>query len=244
MALGDVSSVKALVFDVGGSVFDWQTAVYDAMDALPPDSLGDIDRKALAYAWRARSFEELAASEGAAAESGRPPAPFSQFLAQSLDHCLSERSLNLPLEQRQSLVQAWQAMPCWEDFPDALARLKTRYMVAPLTILSMRIAVGSSRRCGLIWDAIFTCNLIGRYKPHPAAYHRAAELLELERHEVMMVAAHPSDLLAAQSAGLKTGYVEPRIPEPGEEAFEGQHFDDTFDLVAEDFTRFANKMGV
>jgi 2-haloacid dehalogenase len=45
------------------------------------------------------------------------------------------------------------------------------------------------------------------YKPDPRAYHTPARFLGLEPGEVMLIAAHPSDLEAAQNAGLATGYV-------------------------------------
>jgi 2-haloacid dehalogenase len=81
------------------------------------------------------------------------------------------------------------------------------------------------------------------YKPDPEVYQGAAQLLGVERGQLLMVAAHPSDLAAAAQAGLRTAYV----PRPLEYGPGGGLHDapgaQTFDLVAADFGALADQLG-
>ena len=79
---------------------------------------------------------------------------------------------------------------------------------------NVALLVDMAKRAGLPWDAVLSAELFGRYKPDPEVYRGAARLLGCEVGEVAMVAAHPSDLAAAQRAGLMTAYivVGPHVP--------------------------------
>lgn len=59
--------------------------------------------------------------------------------------------------------------------------------------------------------------------------------------EIMKVAAHPSDLRAAQAAGFRTAYVRPKLEDPGED-YRDTGFAGQFDLVADDFGKLAERL--
>ena len=76
--------------------------------------------------------------------------------------------------------------------------------------------VDLARRNGWVWDAILGAEVARDYKPKAAVYLAAADAFGCRPAEVMMVAAHSSDLAAAASAGLRTAFlVRPDEHGPG-----------------------------
>jgi 2-haloacid dehalogenase len=150
-------------------------------------------------------------------------------------------AFDLDAAERDALNATWHRLRAWPDFPGALDRLKTRYTVVVLTVLSWSLVVDSSKYNGLAWDGILSCEFLGHYKPAPEAYRAGVRLLGLEPQQVMMVAAHPWDLQAARNAGLRTAYV----PRPGERG-EGNDGDLTLptfaDVAGADFSELALKL--
>jgi 2-haloacid dehalogenase len=121
--------------------------------------------------------------------------------------------------------------------------LRTKYTVVVLTILSWENIVYSSKRVRVQWDGILSCEFLGYWKPSLQAYLEAARLLGLKPSQAMMVAAHEGDLAAAQTAGLRTAYVN--VPEEDNmaEGFE-EPDDSSFDIEALDFDGLCRKLGV
>lgn len=96
-------------------------------------------------------------------------------------------TLDLTPDERDELNHVWHRLRVWQDAPQALERLRSRYTVVVLTILSWAIVVDSSKRAGIIWDGILSCEFLGHYKPDPEAYHAGVRLLGIAPHEAMMV---------------------------------------------------------
>ena len=226
--------IKALTFDVGGSIFDWQTATRQAVRALADARGATVDDAGFAMTWRRRMFEELAR-----VRSGELPWQNADQLHRAVLDELADAHPQLELSEadRVELNRAWHRMGVWDDVPDALRKLREHYIVSILTVLSLSIVVDSSRHAGIDWDAYLSCEFLGVYKPAPAAYRTAACLLGAQPDEVMMVAVHPGDLLAAQRAGLKTGYVKPKLWKPGADGPV-----DSFDISADDYGALARQL--
>lgn len=222
-----IEGVKALTFDVGGSIFDWQTATRSAVRKLAQERGVTVDDAGFAFTWRRRMFEQL----GEVRSGARPWQNADQIHRAVLDE-LAEQfpALALSAADRDALNRAWHRMGVWEDVPDALKRLRERYVVSILTVLSLAIVVDSSKFAGIDWDAYLSCEFLGRYKPDAEAYQTAARLLGAEPAETMMVAVHPPDLAAAARAGLRTAYVKPKLQEAG-----SRGPTDAFDIRAEDY---------
>ena len=126
---------------------------------------------------------------------------------------------------------------------EAINRLRTRYTVVVLTILSWEAIVKSSKAAGVQWDGILSCEFLGYYKPSLQAYLKATRLLGLQPEEAMMVATHEGDLAAAQTTGMYTAHVG--VPE---EDNVGEGFavpsEINFDIVAGDFAELCKKLKV
>lgn len=200
----DFDSVKALVFDVGGTVFDWRGSIRQEVQALAKERSVDCDTSAFAVDWRRRMFVLLERMRGG--ELARTNADGLHRLA--LDEILPDYpDLELTPADRDQLNEVWHHLKVWPDFPDVLMELKRRRRVIVLSVLSWAIVVDSSKERGLLWDGILSCEFLGHYKPDHEAYLGAIRLLRLHPEEAMMVAAHPGDLRAAAEVGYRTAFV-------------------------------------
>jgi 2-haloacid dehalogenase len=228
-----------LIFDIGGTVFDWSTAFLETLDRfLPHAGRPQLDRDAFAFAVRAR-FLDL---NGAVNRREIPWLTADQMLTRIVEELCREHALDaITAEGRRALAQAWRHMPAWPGAREAISMLRQRYIAAPLTILSWNMAVGSSRRNGIDWDSILSCDLLGVYKPDPRCYTRAVEILDCLPADIMMVAAHPSDLRAGMAAGFRSAYILPRLLDPGED-YTDTGFAEEFDIVATDFADLTAKL--
>ncbi|MEM7507330.1 MAG: hypothetical protein AAF415_11350 [Pseudomonadota bacterium] len=233
-------TIKCLLFDVGGSVFDWQTAIVNTLAISSVGQSGRIDRQAFATAWREQSLKEL---EEIANETSKWR-PFADFIATSLETtCLNFGLKSVDQTDRDALLSAWSAMPAWPEVRSSLERLRRLYFVAPHTIIGTGPVARSSKAAGLTWDAIVSCDALGASKVNKSAYVRCAELLEYDLAEICYVAAHASDLRAAASLGMKTAYVETRLEEYGEKPL-GTCYVGEFDFNASDYAALADQMEV
>lgn len=232
----DLDTIEALTFDVGGTVFDWQTAVRRKVASIDSHRNSEVDVAQFALDWRLRFFQLLAE-----VRTGNRDWCSADVLQLAALVELSEDypSLQLSRAERAELVEVWHSMDVWPDFPDALERLRSRYRVVVLTVMSFSIVLDSSRHAGITWDGILSGEFMNQYKPEPEAYLEAAERLRIAPERVMMVAAHPSDLRASMNAGFRTAYVQPKLNEPFGTDDKGI---DDFDVVADDFTDLANQL--
>lgn len=196
-------SPKALFFDVFGTLVDWRTGVArEARAILAPRD--ELDWLAFAVAWRAEyqpAMEEV--------RSGKVPfARLDVIHRRMLERIVPRFKLEaLGEEARRRLVLAWHRLDAWPDVPPGLAKLCSKFLLAPVSNGNISLMVDLARRNAFPWDAILGAEIAGDYKPKPRVYLAAAEALALEPGECMMVAAHGYDLSAAAACGLKTAHV-------------------------------------
>ncbi|MCP2623861.1 haloacid dehalogenase type II [Mycolicibacterium smegmatis] len=193
-------ALRALVFDVFGTLVDWRSGVADAFRSA--DVVGDPDD--LADAWRARYRPILdEVNDGL-----RPWGNFDELHLATLQDVLSERDIALSPDQLTSLVHAWHRLDPWPDVRDGLELLRSNFLIAPLSNGHVRLVVDLARHGDLRFDCILSAELAHAYKPAPETYLTAAHLLDVDPSEVMLVAAHPSDLAGARAAGLRTAFID------------------------------------
>lgn len=210
-----LSDVKALTFDTGGTVLDWHTGFADALEHAGKCHGQDRDWHALANDLRRRSLK-IMKSFG---QKAGPNYNFDNGHRDALDALLRDEGLGMFTEDERHHIAftAPHRFACWPDFPDAQRALRQRFYCCSLTILSFRIVMDTARANGLAWDAVFSCEAIGVYKPAPEVYDRATRFLQLDPSQVCMVAAHNFDLNAAKARGYRTAFVR-RAREWGDEA--------------------------
>lgn len=193
-------AVRALAFDVFGTLVDWRSGVAEAFRAA--GVAGDPEE--LADAWRARYRPILADVN----EGSRPWGNFDDLHLVTLGDLLAERGVDLSIEERRRLVGAWHRLDPWPDVRPGLEALRRRRVAAALSNGHVALLVDLARHADLRFDCVLSAELAHAYKPAPEAYQTAAQLLGVEARELMLVAAHPWDLEGARAAGLRTAFVE------------------------------------
>jgi len=234
-----IPRVKALTFDIGGTVFDWRGTIEAELQVLSSNRNVELDARQFASDWRGGMFANLAL-----VKSGELPRMNADELHRMvLDEVLeTHSSLELSGDERDALNQIWHRLHTWPDAVEAIHKLRGSYAVNVLTVLSYAIAVDSSKFNQLSWDGILSCEFLERYKTDARAYQQAAELLRLEPDEVMMVAAHTGDLMGARGAGLRTAYVYQDDWNTEQNPCEPVHSLDNFDVSAKSFSELVEKL--
>jgi 2-haloacid dehalogenase len=193
-------AVRALVFDVFGTLVDWRSGV---AAAFQQEGLAG-DPEALADGWRARYAPIL----GEVIGGSRPWALLDDLHRATLDDLLAEHGVNLEPDQRERLVQSWHRLDPWTDVRAGLEALRRERVVATISNAHVAMLVDLARHGDLRFDTLLSAELARTYKPAPEAYLTAARLLGLEPAQVMLVAAHPLDLAGARHAGLRSAFID------------------------------------
>jgi 2-haloacid dehalogenase len=197
-------AIHALFFDVFGTLVDWRSGVARESERILSPLGYALDWPAFADAWRGEYKPAMAEVQ----EGRMPFAKLDVLHRRNLERILPRFGIeHLPEETMRELNLAWHRLPAWPEVPDALARLKRRFRLAPVSNGNIALMVDLARCNGLSWDAILGAEIAGDYKPKPRVYLAAAEALDLRPGECMMVAAHSYDLAAAAALGLKTGHI-------------------------------------
>ena len=236
----DPGSIKALTFDVFGTVVDWRASIIREGEAFGRGRGLTVDWGRFADAWR--GLYQPAMDE---VRSGRRPwTKLDDLHRESLVKLLDEFKITgLEAGEIDDLNRAWHRLDPWPDAVPGLVRLKSKYILATLSNGNVALMVNMAKRAGLPWDTILGAEVAGAYKPQPRAYLRSAELLGLAPSACLMVAAHPGDLKAAAGCGLRTAYV-PRPLEHGPgKAAAAAPAKGEFDVVARDFVDLAAQLG-
>ena len=190
-----MQQIKVLAFDTGGTVLDWHAGLTAAMAAWGTAHGIERDWHALANEHRRRSLRRMTGTVD-------PGFNIDDVHRDVLGEVLDENGLGGSAEDRRVIAERWHQLDAWPDFAAALRRLRRHRICVSFTILSLSLIVDASRRNGIDWDAVLPCEMLRVYKPHPDAYRRAAALLAVEPHEILMVACHNFDLDADPRRGL------------------------------------------
>jgi len=239
----DPGAIRALVFDVFGTVVDWRASIVREGQALGAAKGWHVDWPAFADAWRAGYQPAMQR-----ARSGEIAWTNVDGLHRTiLDGLIPRFGLEaLDDAERAQLNRVWHRLDPWPDAVAGLTRLKSRFVISTLSNGNIALLVNMAKRAALPWDCVLSAEIMRHYKPDPEVYQGAAQLLGVERRELLMVAAHPSDLRGAQRAGLPTALVRrPHEygPNPAGAPPPDTLPDDRFDLVASDFVDLARRLG-
>ena len=231
-------SVKALFFDVFGTLVDWRSGVAREAEAILKPLGHSLDGPAFADAWRGEyqpAMEEVRA--------GRIPfCKLDALHRRNLERILPRFGVTgLGEADLRALTLAWHRLDAWADVPLGLERLRQKFLIAPVSNGNISLMVALARRNGLCWDAILGAEVAGDYKPKPHVYRAACAAFDLDPAECMMVAAHSDDLAAAAACGLRTAHVarpDEKGPGRGEAAPNV-----SVDLAAQNLLDLADQLG-
>lgn len=233
------SGVKALTFDVFGTVVDWHGSVAREVRGLARAKGLRVNAVKFAKAWRA-------GYRPAMDRVLRGEAPFEKIDVihrAILEEVLKQFKVStLTEEEKAHLNLVWHRLKPWPDTVRGLKRLKSRFIIATLSNGNTSLLVNMAKHGGLPWDCVFSSDTFKLFKPDPGMYLGAAGMLDLKPEEVMMVAAHKADLRAAAQQGLKTAFVK-RPHEFGRNNNPDLASEPEFTVNAESFLDLADQLG-
>jgi len=237
-AMPDFRNIHGLTFDVFGTVVDWRTGV-----VLEGRRLGEFhgikaDWEQVADAWRGLYVPYMSR-----VRSGDLPwTNFDRLHRLSLDQVLDDLKIDgFDPAARDEFTQAWERLPAWPDVSAGLAALGKRFTIATLSNGNRSQQQALMRFTGLPFQRLLSAEDFRHYKPDPEVYLGAAAELGLAPRQLMMVAAHKSDLRAAQSVGFRTAFVE-RPLEKGPSGGADRLPDPESDVQATDFLDLARQV--
>jgi 2-haloacid dehalogenase len=233
-------SVKALMFDVFGTVVDWRSGIIREGRAFGREhGIHHVDWVKFADAWRGL-YQPMMER----VRTGKLPwTKLDDLHRMSLDRLLAEFEIaGVGDAHVDHLNRAWHRLDPWPDAFLGLTRLKRKFILATLSNGNVALMVNMAKRAGLPWDVILGAEVAGHYKPQPQAYLRSADFLGLRGEECMMVAAHNADLAAARNCGFRTAFVR-RPSEYGPAQKTDLQPTEAWDVVADGFVDLAATLG-
>ena len=219
---------------------DWRSSIIGEIQQLEQRTQIAGDWTAFADRWRGGYGPAM----GRVRSGELPWTKIDDLHRMILDTLVPEFGLeSLTDAELDDLNRVWHRLRPWPDTVAGLTRLRKRYVLATLSNGNVALLLNMAKNAGLPWDAVLSAELAESYKPDPAVYRKAADLLGLEPEEVMMVAAHAGDLRASAEVGFRTAYV-PRPLEYGPDSQRDLTPDPSFDVVASDFSDLARQLGL
>jgi 2-haloacid dehalogenase len=237
--------VKALLFDVFGTVVDWRSGIANEVKKIANKNKIVINPNDFADAWRAEyqpAMEEIR-------KGNRSFTILDILHMENLKKISSRFGLDkLSSDDFDLLVKAWHRLPGWPDSSEGLNKLKTKFIIATQSNGNIALMVNMAKYSNLNWDVILGAEVVGHYKPEPVAYLNACRALHLNPEECMMVAAHDDDLKAASLQGMKTGYVHRPYEYGKDKLFDISEVNDykgdrSWDFISKDLNDLAYQLG-
>ena len=237
--MNNLALLKAVTFDVFGTVVDWRTSIAREVESLALEKQFVVDGERFADAWR-----KLYQPSMTEVRDGKVPwTVLDDLHRMNLLQVLETFGIDqLAEEEIEHLNRAWHRLNPWPDAAAGLQRLKQHYIIGTLSNGNVALIVNMAKFSGLPWDVVLGAEIACHYKPQPEAYLKSAEILGLEPRECMLVAAHNGDLAAAGRCGFQTAFV-PRPTEYGSEQTTDLVAEYDCDVVAGDFIELAQILG-
>ena len=237
--MNNLAILKAVTFDVFGTVVDWRTSIAREVESLAVKKKFAVDGQRFADAWR-----KLYQPSMTEVRDGKVPwTVLDDLHRMNLLQVLETFGIDqLAEEEIEHLNRAWHRLDPWPDAVAGLQRLKQHYIIGTLSNGNVALIVNMAKFSELPWDVVLGAEIARHYKPQPEAYLRSAEILGLEPKECMLVAAHNGDLAAAGRCGFQTAFV-PRPTEYGSEQTTDLVAEYDCDVVAGDFIELAQILG-
>jgi 2-haloacid dehalogenase len=232
-------SIKAMIFDTFGTVVDWRGSIIEEGAAWGKSKGLSIDWANFADRWRAG----YAPAMDKVRKGELPWTKLDDLHRILLEDLLREFHIEgLSEAEKDNWNRVWHRLTPWPDSVAGLTRLKQKFTIAPCSNGNVALMNDMAKHSGLPWDLILGAEVAHHYKPDREAYLTSVDLLGLHPEEVMMCAAHRTDLQAARSFGLRTGFIHrPNEYGPTRRADTAQPGD--FDVVSASMIDLATKMG-
>ncbi|PBC36083.1 haloacid dehalogenase type II [Rhodococcus sp. ACPA4] len=230
---------RAMLFDVQGTLTDFRSTLIDHGTVILGERVNQDTWEDLVDQWRRCYRDELDAL--VKQEKWRSVRAVYRdalvgLLAEFPDRfTISDAEVEL-------LTDGWERLQPWPDARSGLEQLRSKFLVVALSNADFSAVVNVSRSANLHWDAVFSAQIFGAYKPHRSTYQGAANLLGITPSETLMVASHAYDLEAARGVGSGTAYIR-RPLEYGPSGKIEDVPDGHFDFIVDSVEELADQLG-
>ncbi|WP_438978985.1 haloacid dehalogenase type II [Polynucleobacter sp.] len=228
---------KVLAFDVFGTVVDWHGSI-----AAEVTRLGlQVDPDAFATTWR-QGYKPAMAR----VRSGELPwTKIDDLHRMILDDVLKTFKItSLTETQVQNLNLVWHRLTPWSETVEGLHKLKSQFTIVTLSNGNLGLLANMAKNAGLPWDLILSAEVFRHYKPDPETYLGVADTFNVLPEEVMLVAAHKDDLVAAHACGLQTAFIERPLEFGKNHQRDDLHVEQFTNYHAKDFLDLARQLGI
>lgn len=233
------SDVKALLFDVFGTVVDWRGSIIRDMQRFGKAHQINNDWQQFALDWRALYQPAMETIRS----GNRGYVTLDQLHRENLQQLLEAYELNtLDDSTLNHINQVWHRLQPWADTLPGMARLKKHHILASLSNGNVALMVNMAKHSSIPWDMILGSETARGYKPEDKVYLHSAHMLGLQPEQCMMVAAHNDDLRAARNLGFKTAYIN-RPYEYGDGQTTDLHAEESWDIIGDNMTDIADSLG-
>lgn len=262
-----LSGVRALTFDVFGTVVDWRSSIVNALTQTAERKLASKDISSLPEQLqkRLRTVTESGEWPVFAQEWRRSYGRFTRGFVpgqtawkdidthhrDSLVELLEQYQLGgvYSAQEVEELSKAWHYLTPWPDSARGIHALGTKLVTATLSNGNRSLLNDLNLFGGLGFRKIISAEEFRAYKPSEKVYLGAVSTLGLQPGQVAMVAAHLGDLQAARKCGFRTVYVERKREEDWE--LGSQEYEDAKKWVdiwvkeeEEGFVEVARQLGI
>jgi len=230
--------VKALCFDVFGTVTDWRGSVMKEGEALSARTGVEVPWGEFVNKWR---IDGYIATLIKIASGDMDCLPTEQIHRVKLLELLEEYGLSgLSEEEITDFNLAWNRIEAWPDSVQGLTMMKQDFLVMPFSNGDYRCMLDIAKHNGLPWDGIISADFFKKVKPDLSIYADAAQMLCMDPAEIMMVACHAADLDAARKNGFRTAYVNRPLEYGPDVSPEAKP--EPYDYDADDFVALAQML--
>jgi 2-haloacid dehalogenase len=228
----DLSSITTLTFDIFGTVLNLGGSLVPPTAEFLSQHGAEASAEAFWKDWRDRQrIEQYQDNLLMLGHSG-----YLETCRRAFIYCLRLHMVDFSYEEVDQFMVVYQHLRPYDDAVDGLRRLAQRYQLAALSNGEQSFLEHLAKNSIKVeFDAVISVQAAGVFKPHPAVYRKAAQILGREPGQIMMVAAHSFDILGARACGYRGAYVN-RYNLPTEESpFQP-------DLVVPDFNQLADQL--
>lgn len=199
------SRYRALSFDCYGTLIDWETGIWDALQPL-------IAMSGRSDVTRTQGLSVFARHE-TALQAANPRMHYPDLLATVHRQLAAELDLRSTTELDVAFGGSVGAWPAFPDTADALRSLGRRFRLVILSNVDRHSFSESNRKLGVEFDAVYTAEDIGSYKPDPANFAylltHAGRDLGLAPGDLLHTAQSVfHDIVPAGLAGLSTAWID------------------------------------
>jgi 2-haloacid dehalogenase len=202
MRLGDFS---VLTFDCYGTLIDWESGIWNAIAPVLDRSAATVRRDQLLEAFGRYESAQQAATPGML---------YPELLAEVYRQVCRELDIEAADHEARAFGASIRDWPAFPDSAEALAYLKRHYKLVILSNVDRESFRHSQVRLGVEFDAVFTAQDIGSYKPDLRNFQYMLDRLGergIEAKEILHTAESlHHDHVQAKRFGLATCWIRRR----------------------------------